>query len=124
MHRAALVVLWIGMHETQYIWDPEEGDRLHVVWIKNEDLQQMTESISPVQIERKKDGNERACMATVTGLARTALCWTLDGRQKRHWSKDNWRRTIEKEKKECCLIQYIIGLQTNSSVTYGMKRDD
>ena len=81
---------------------------LGVFWpntITNEELHRKTDATSlATQIKKRRwRWLGHVCRMSPGALPKTALRWTADGKRRRGRPKETWRRTVEKEMKECGL---------------------
>ena len=81
---------------------------LGVFWpntITNEELHRETDATSlATQIKKRRwRWLGHVCRMSPGAMPKTALRWTADGKRRRGRPKETWRRTVEKEKKECGL---------------------
>ena len=81
---------------------------LGVFWpntITNDELLRNTDATSlATQIKKRRwRWLGHVCRMSPGALPKTALRWTADGKTRRGRPKETWRRTVEKEMKECGL---------------------
>ena len=81
---------------------------LRVFWpntITNKELLRKTDATSlATQIKRRRWRSlGHVCRMSPGALPKTALRWTADGKRRRGRPEETWRRTVEKEMKECGL---------------------
>ena len=87
---------------------------LQIFWpntITNEELLKRTECASLETIIKRRRWRwfGHVCRMPAGALARTALKWTADGKRRPGRPKETWRRTVERELKECGLTWETVG---------------